>query len=126
MSTKKAIQLTNRDSQAKWKVVKQGQKPEFINMADMSDVDLQKALEVNQIRKIRAFLEFKNESQREAQLKQAAKDRNLTLLDLGYSIPKNLFIESRFVQYKDIMITAYNSILRKAKEIAKELKKEEE
>lgn len=104
------IQLTNVDKNAIW-LDKEGNK---ILMSDLEDSSLQKALEITQNNRVKYFIQFKNHSLRELQLKKEAKNRNMEIVDIDYK--SATWMASRFCEFKSVMETAYNSIVRKIKQ----------
>lgn len=118
MSEKKIVQLTNRNSQAKWKTYnRETGKTTFIEMSDMDDNHLQSALVLCQKRKLLNFMIFMKDSKLEAQLKQAAKNRDLNIQDLDYI--KVTVLAAQFTEFKEVMISAFQSIGRKIKQLDK-------
>lgn len=118
MSEKKVVQLTNRNPQAKWKTYnRETGKTAFIEMADMDDNHLQSALVVVQKRKLLNFMMFMKDSKLEAQLKQAAKNRDMNIQDLDYI--KITMLAAQFTEFKDLMNFAFQSINRKTKQLEK-------
>ncbi len=63
-STTKVIQLTNRESEALWKIKDKG----FIQMSEMDDEHIQSALIVSQRRKFDAFNQLVLDNRLEEQL----------------------------------------------------------
>lgn len=114
MSEKKVVQLTNRNPESTWKSHnRETGKNEFLNMADMDDYHLQAALVVCQKRKVKNFMMFINDSKRESQLKQEAKNRNMNIQDIDYI--KVTYLGAKYTQFKDVMNTAITTITRKIK-----------
>lgn len=110
----KVIQLTERKPEAVWKTKLNG-KTVFMPMVDMEDRHLQAALVIAQKRQVEAFLLFMNDSKRVEQLKQVAKDRNLTIQDLDHI--KSTYLGAKYMEFGEVMLTAYSSIKRKIKQL---------
>lgn len=109
----RTIQLTNIDKTAVW-LDKKGNK---INMSELSDIDLQKALEITQNNKVKYFMQFIGHSKREAQLRKEAKNRNATLTNVDHLKPT--WVTNKFAEFESVMESLYKAFLKKV------IKKEE-